>query len=76
MDGSERFIEVPVWFLKLCGAIFSIGTGFVILWGSWVTMTMLDIRSEIGTAAELKARVNLLEKEVVENKLAIARATK
>ena len=73
---EERFIEVPVWFLKLCGWVCGIFTVFIVGWATWVTVAMLAIKQEIGTAAELKARVGFVEKEVVELKLALARIRK
>jgi hypothetical protein len=69
----EQHVEIPVWFLKLLGAIVGTITVGAIGWVSWVSVNMLEIKAEIGQAAELKARVNFVEKEVVELKLALAR---
>lgn len=72
-EHDERFIEVPVWFLKLLGWVAAGCLGLFVSWATWITIAMVEIEQQIGAAAELKARVGFLEKEVVEIKLALAR---
>lgn len=67
--GDKKIVEIPVWFLKLSGWMVGLLAAGVIYWMSWVSISLIEIRSSTELAVKNATDIERIRNDVLHLKI-------